>query len=180
LGALGGDAGGGDRDDVGLSRLDTGDCGANVDELAGGHGNVRIEATMESIHLKRLQGRLGDVVYQMTRVQFSGLSAPSRWQPALNAYRCSECMVICLDLAGVDRNGIELRVEPRRLVIRGQRQPPEPEGAENKPLQVLVMEIDFGAFEREVLLPSDVDRERVNAEQKNGLLWIYLPLQAHG
>ena len=83
------------------------------------------------------------------------------------------------DLCGPGRSGPQvhrLRVESRRLLIRGQRPPPEPVGNGHKPLQVLVMEIDYGAFEREVLLPSDVDRERVNAEQNNGLLWIYLPL----
>jgi len=134
----------------------------------------------ESIHLKRLQGRLGDVAYQLTRIQFSQFSSAERWQPALNAYRCSECIVICVDLAGVDRKSIDVRVESRRLLIRGQRPPPEPVGNDHKPLQVLVMEIDYGRFEREVLLPSDVDRDRVNAEQDNGLLWIYLPLQSHG
>jgi HSP20 family protein len=134
----------------------------------------------ESIHLKRLHGRLGDVAYQLTRIQFSHFSSPKRWQPALNAYRCSECIVICVDLAGVERKSIDLRVEPKRLLIRGHRQPPEPEASENKPLQILVMEIDYGAFEREVILPSDVDRARVNAEQNNGLLWIYLPLLTHG
>ena len=132
------------------------------------------------MHLKRLQGRLGDVAYQLTRIQFSQFSSVERWQPALNAYRCSECIVICVDLAGVDRKSIDVRVESRRLLIRGQRPPPEPVGNGHKPLQVLVMEIDYGRFEREVLLPSDVDRERVKAEQDNGLLWIYLPLQSHG
>jgi HSP20 family protein len=135
---------------------------------------------IRSIHLRRLHGRLGDVVYQLTKVQFSRFSAPETWQPAINAYRCAECIVICLELAGVDRKRIELTVEPKRLRIRGQRQPPEPDGAENKPVQVLVMEIDYGPFEREVLLPSDVDPEGVTAEQQNGLLWIYLKLRAHG
>jgi HSP20 family molecular chaperone IbpA len=41
------------------------------------------------------------------------------------------------------------------------------------------MEIDYGPFEREVLLPSDVAPERVTAEQRNGLLWVYLPFQSH-
>ena len=132
------------------------------------------------MHLKRLQGRLGDVAYQLTRIHFSQFSSVERWQPALNAYRCSECIVICVDLAGVDGKSIDVRVESRRLLIRGQRPPPEPVGNGHKPLQVLVMEIDYGRFEREVLLPSDVDRERVKAEQDNGLLWIYLPLQYHG
>jgi HSP20 family protein len=135
---------------------------------------------IRSIHLRRLHGQLGDVVYQLTRVQFSQFSPHEVWRPAVNVYRCADCVTICVDLAGVDRKRIDLRVEPRRVVIRGQRQPPEPVSDDKKPIQILVMEIDYGAFEREVLLPSDVDPERVTAEQRNGLLWICLPLRTHG
>ena len=87
--------------------------------------------------------------------------------------------MICVDLAGVDRKRIDLTVEGRRLLIRGLRQPPEPDEARDKAVQVLVMEIDYGPFEREVLLPSDVVADRVNAEHREGLLWVYLPLRAH-
>jgi HSP20 family protein len=132
-----------------------------------------------SIHLRRLHGQLGEVVYQLTKVQFSRFSSPDAWRPAVNAYRCAECIAICVDLAGVDPKSIDLRVQSRRLLIRGQRQPPEPESTRSKPVQVLVMEIDYGPFEREVLLPADVDADRVTAEHNSGLLWIYLPLQSH-
>jgi len=134
---------------------------------------------IQGVHLRHLHGRLGDVVYHLTKVQFSRFSSPERWQPAVNAYRCAECITICVDLAGVDRERIDLTVEPRRLLIRGHRQPPEPGGARGKALQVLAMEIDYGPFEREVLLPSDVSADRVTAEHREGLLWVYLPLRAH-
>ena len=41
------------------------------------------------------------------------------------------------------------------------------------------MEIDHGEFEREINLPPNVERLRVRADQKNGMLWIYLPLLHH-
>src|SRR3974390_411406 len=131
---------------------------------------------IRSIHLKRLHGQLGEVVYQLTRVKFSGVGSAKTWQPAVNAYRCAECMAVCVDLAGVDKEEIDVQITPQRLVLRGQPQPPEPEDSARKPLQVLVMEIDYGQFEREVLLPAEVEPERVTAEQRQGLLWIYLPL----
>ena len=37
------------------------------------------------------------------------------------------------------------------------------------------MEIDHGAFCREVELPEDVDRKRIAANSRNGMLWIELP-----
>ena len=130
-----------------------------------------------SSHLRRLHGKLGDVVYQLTKVQFAAVQGPRSWQPAINVYRCSECLVICVDLAGVDRQRIDLQLEGRRLVIRGYRTPPEPEGKAHKPVQVLLMEIDYGEFERAVLLPADIAPERVTAEQRNGLLWVYVPFR---
>jgi len=39
------------------------------------------------------------------------------------------------------------------------------------------MEIDYGAFEREVPLPAEVEIDKAHAEQRNGLLWISLPLK---
>src|SRR5438270_10621716 len=129
---------------------------------------------IRGIHLRRLHGHLGDVVYNLTKIQFSRFSSP-KWQPAVNAYRCGGCIAICVDLAGVDRKRLELTVEGRRLWIRGHRQPPEPDGARDKAVQVLVMEIDYGPFEREVLLPSDVVSDQITAEHQNGLLWVYLP-----
>jgi HSP20 family protein len=132
---------------------------------------------IQSIHLRRLHGRLGEVMYELSRVRFSQLSFQRSWQPAVNAYRCAEGIAICVDLAGVDRRRIEVQAEPRRLIIRGFRQPPEPEGADLKPVQILVMEIDYGRFEREIVLPCDVEPEKVTAEQRNGLLWAYVPIR---
>lgn len=134
---------------------------------------------IRSIHLRRLHGQLGEVVYELAKVQFSQISALETWRPAINAYLCEESVVICVDLAGVDRRLIRLDVEPKRLRIRGHRQPPEPERPDCRPKQILVMEIDYGPFERDVLLPSEVDPSRVTAEQHHGLLWIYLPFRPH-
>jgi HSP20 family protein len=131
---------------------------------------------MTSIYLKRLHGRLGDVAFELRRWQFAGFASPDTWQPAINAYRCKGQITICVDLAGVEREALDLRVDARRLSIRGHREAPEP--AKNpEMLQVLAMEIDYGAFERQFELPADVDVQRIMAEQRNGLLWIYLPLR---
>jgi HSP20 family protein len=132
---------------------------------------------IQNIHLRRLQGRLGDIVYQLTRVQFSPLAAPNCWSPAINAYLCSDQIVLCVDLAGVEKDRLDLKVEPRRLVLRGRREPPEPQ-TDAPAVQILAMEIDYGPFERGIGFPADVETSRVRAEQQNGLLWVYLPLRA--
>ena len=134
--------------------------------------------TTHTIRLQRLQGRVGDVAYQMTQVHFRDFHAPEHWRPAINAYRCEHGLRICVDLAGVDRSEINLEIEPGRLTISGQRALPEPD-LEHSAMQVLAMEIDHGGFARQINLPLSVDRERVTAKQHNGLLWIHLPFQHH-
>lgn len=135
-----------------------------------GSGNIR---------LKHLQGQLGDIAFELTKVQFTQFFGTHSWQPAINVYRFDGCMKVCADLAGVDKDTIDLRVEPGRLVLRGRRAMPQPGAAEGKCVQVLTMEIDHGPFEREVLLPTDVEINEISARQENGLLWISLPLRSH-
>jgi len=131
---------------------------------------------IKNIKLRWLHGALQDVTYELSRSQFSRF-APHAWEPAINAYRCETCIRICVDLAGVDRSLIDLTVEPRRVVIRGRRELPEPSGDEGCAQQLLAMEIDYGPFIREVPLPAEVEIDQAHAEQRNGLLWISLPLK---
>jgi HSP20 family protein len=128
------------------------------------------------IKLRWLHGALHDVTYELARSRFSQF-APHTWEPAINAYRCESCIRICVDLAGVDRSQIDLTIEPRRLIIRGARELPEPTHAEGRAVQLLAMEIDYGPFEREVSLPAEVEIDKAHAEPRNGLLWISLPLK---
>jgi HSP20 family protein len=131
---------------------------------------------IRNIYLRHLQGRVTDIAYELTRVRYSSSHATEAWHPAINAYRCRDRVVICVELAGVDRSQIQVQVEPRRLSVCGRRVPPEPRDGEGPALQVLAMEIDHGAFVREIVLPVAVDPEQVQAEQREGLLWICLPL----
>lgn len=126
---------------------------------------------LRNIKLRWLQGTLGDVT--VTRVQL-WQAQPQTWQPPINAFRCESAVRICVDLAGVEKSTIDLRVEPQRVVMRGTREAPEPS---DQAVQMLALEIDYGPFEREVPLPVEVDVEQATAEQENGLLWIYLPIK---
>ena len=99
--------------------------------------------TIRGIKLQWLQQTLGDVTYQMTRLQF----APSRvyhWRPAINAFQCDKGMRICVDLAGVDRSQVDLTVEPQRRSIRGTRTAPEPTADEGRAGQRMPSEMHDG------------------------------------
>ena len=129
-----------------------------------------------TIRLRWVHGALGDVTtYHLARFRFHP-NTPHTWQPAINAYRCETCIRICVDLAGVAKADIDLRVEPRRVVLRGERDVPQPSCEEGQIEQTIAMEIDYGPFFRVIDLPTDVDIDKASAEQENGILWICLPL----
>jgi len=131
---------------------------------------------LRSVCFQQIQSRLGSIATELTQVRYCSLPTRPAWHPAINAYRCPDGILICAELAGVNRTEIAVTVESRRVWLRGQRVPPEPRPEDGEPLQVLAMEIDHGTFEREIVLPVDVDPEQLRAEQREGLLWIRLPL----
>ncbi|HEY5895362.1 MAG TPA: Hsp20/alpha crystallin family protein [Chthoniobacterales bacterium] len=133
--------------------------------------------TMEKIRVTQLQRVFGDLAYEL-RNRYQTFQPRTVWTPAINAFCCRDHILVCVELAGVEAQSIELRPEPRRLVIRGLRIAPEPDDCEGPLTQVLALEIDHGLFEREVALPVEIDPGRVRIEQRNGLLWIYLPVQS--
>lgn len=126
------------------------------------------------IKLRWLHGTLADVTVMRVQMWQAG---PQTWQPAINAFVCEDRICVCVELAGVKKSEIDLLVEPRRLLVRGTRQAPEPTGAQGRARRTLALEIDYGAFERELELALPVDADRASAEQKDGLLWISLPLK---
>ena len=132
------------------------------------------------IRLDKLHGRLGDLVYQLTKVQFSHSSAPQTWSPPINAYRCPHGFAICVELAGVPKESIHVEVHQRTVRLEGRREVPEPKGKDEEPIQIIAMEIDAGRFTREIVLPADVESDLVRAEYKEGYLWVYLPFRSQG
>lgn len=126
-------------------------------------------------YLRQLHGCLGGIAYEL-RIQHLSVTREQSWTPAVNAYRCREQLLICVELAGVDESGIEVIAEPRRVFLRGTREPLESALNCGPALQIFALEIDQGAFQREIALPLPIDPDRVRAEQRNGLLWIHLPL----
>ncbi|HEX8371701.1 MAG TPA: Hsp20/alpha crystallin family protein [Chthoniobacterales bacterium] len=128
-------------------------------------------ARVSNVRVRLWAGHLGDFTWQHTSVTNGGT-----WQPAINAFRCEKFVCVCVDLSGVEKTDIDVQVEPTQLSISGRRNPPEPLEDDRKPVQVLAMEIDYGAFSRSIQLPVEVDVGQVTAEQKQGLLWIELPI----
>jgi len=94
------------------------------------------------------------------------------WTPACNVYRSDDRIEVCIDVAGMDRRSIEVRVEVGRLVVQGVRGSPEPSLSTAGPMKILAMEIDHGRFCRSIDLPGQIDVTRVESSYENGMLWV--------
>lgn len=101
------------------------------------------------------------------------------WTPNVNLYETDSAYLVCVDLAGVDKEKIELVVADQRLKLKGSRAVPTNDSGETdlpgRRVRVHLMEIDHGSFSREVELPHDVEQDRIIATHRNGLLWVELP-----
>ncbi len=95
----------------------------------------------------------------------------SHWQPAVDVCENDEAYYIVVEVAGVDKQDLEVEYHPNgSLLVRGVRRPPNI-GA----VQCLVLEIPYGSFERRIPLPSSIDPEGITAEYQSGLLLIRVP-----
>lgn len=101
------------------------------------------------------------------------------WTPNVNLYETAAAYFVCVDLAGVEKEKIDVEVADHRLKLRGTRAVPTYDGLKSEDpqekLRIHLMEIDHGGFSREVELPVDADRQKIAATYRNGMLWIEIP-----
>jgi HSP20 family protein len=91
--------------------------------------------------------------------------------PALNLWEDSDKLCVEAELPGFELDDLEIFVNGgKQLTIKGQRQQVAGEGGVWHR-----QERTFGAFERTIELPHDVDADKVSAELKQGVLTIALP-----
>ena len=115
--------------------------------------------------------QLGDLVDEMSQRRYYRFSRSVGWQPAVNLYEDEHRFYLCVDLAGLARERIDVGVIGRKLLIRGERPAPAPPRAD-EPCCILRMEIDSGPFERTIELPDQADVNAVEAKLDQGFLWI--------
>jgi HSP20 family protein len=95
----------------------------------------------------------------------------THWVPNTDVYSTDGAIVIKVELAGMQREDLELTIDGPRLYIRGQR----PDGCRPPQCKFLVMEINYGAFESVIELPEGYDLSRARAAYQNGFLRIDVP-----
>ena len=115
-------------------------------------------------------------LHYVKRPQSSSLdSSETYWVPNTDVYVTEGGLVIKVELAGMRKEDLEvLMVDGNRLKISGHR----PDGCRAPKCTFLVMEINYGAFESVIELPSGYDLSQAKATYQNGFLRIDVPEQA--
>lgn len=99
------------------------------------------------------------------------ISEEAEGQLAVDVYQNMNSFILESPIAGVDPENIDVSISSESVTIRGKRSKDEKVKEDN----YLVQECYWGRFMRSVILPQEIDPERVQANIKNGVLRIILP-----
>jgi HSP20 family protein len=92
-------------------------------------------------------------------------------EPAVDVAESDAEVIVKMEVPGVDKDQLDLSVSDDRLTVRGETRKESEEKRKNYYRQ----EIRYGAFQRSIPLPVEVDPAKAHAELKNGILKVALP-----
>jgi HSP20 family protein len=102
----------------------------------------------------------------------SGQRMPSRpvFLPPADIYETTNHIVVMAEMPGVPPDGVDITLERRVLTIRGRSAPSEHSG-----YQRVYNEYADGDYERVFTLSDNIDRDRIEAALRDGVLHLTLP-----
>lgn len=100
----------------------------------------------------------------------------SSWTPAVDAHEKDGSIHVTVELPGVEMKDVDVTLENNILTIRGERRSETEKEKDDKNYQW--RERAFGTFQRSFTLPASVDRDKVQASYKDGVLEVVIPQKA--
>ncbi|HVP37893.1 MAG TPA: Hsp20/alpha crystallin family protein [Candidatus Saccharimonadales bacterium] len=91
--------------------------------------------------------------------------------PPVDVEETKERYAVTVELPGLEQKDVKVSVVDNSLVIRGEKQ----DVRQEKDVNYHRVERCFGRFERVLQLATKVDRDRISASMKNGVLRIEVP-----
>ena len=132
-----------------------------------------MSATKEKIieNGKELVNAVEEKVEKGLEVAKEALGNVARHLPLANfAKHSSDTYDIEIDLPGVNKDEIELKIEDDYLTVNAIRRTKN----EVKESDYYLCESNYGLISRSFILPKDVDREKISAHYEDGRLYISL------
>ncbi len=94
---------------------------------------------------------------------------PRLWRPATDVYETDEAVIVKIEIAGMNPDDFGIRFEDRILTVHGFRQDMDAK------LSYHCLEIPYGEFHAEIVLPGTYVEDQIEAKYENGFLYIVLP-----
>ncbi|OGP29165.1 MAG: hypothetical protein A2038_14190 [Deltaproteobacteria bacterium GWA2_57_13] len=93
------------------------------------------------------------------------------WNPSVDLYETPDAIILTADLPGVRGEDVKVEVEGNNLILQGRRalERTESDG------KFFYQERSFGDFARRMALPESVDKDKISAEFRDGVLRVTLP-----
>jgi HSP20 family protein len=89
--------------------------------------------------------------------------------PAVDIYETEQELTLMADMPGVPIESVDINLEGEQLTIRGA--VPQSDGVG----RILLKEYAVGDYYRQFTLSNDIDREKIQASMKDGVLKLVLP-----
>jgi len=87
--------------------------------------------------------------------------------PPVDIYETDDALTVVVDLPGVEKQDVDLRVEDDILTIRGK-------ATYTAPPNMLRGEFNLHGYFRQFQLSSEIDQNRISAESRDGVLTVRL------
>ncbi|MCL4274750.1 MAG: Hsp20/alpha crystallin family protein [Anaerolineales bacterium] len=127
---------------------------------------IRWEPAREMMTLREAMDRLFDDAF--TRP----LSLAGNWSvPAVDMYQTDNEVVVKAALPGIKADEVQINITGEVLTLKGEVKQSE----ETKEKAYHIREQRWGAFERSIVLPTDIVADKAKADFENGILTITLP-----
>jgi len=92
-------------------------------------------------------------------------------QLSIDVYQTANSLVVKSTIAGVKADDIDISINNDMLTIRGKRELSDKITDDN----YLIKECYWGGFSRSIILPIEIEAEKVEASLDNGVLTVVLP-----
>ncbi len=119
----------------------------------------------------RAPKRRDDLFEDFFRDAFRRFEGEEPLEPSLDLSETEEDVTLKLEVPGVDKENLHVEIVEDEVRVRGETR----RETEERKKHYYRQEIRYGAFERDVRLPSEVDASRARADLKNGVLTIVAP-----
>lgn len=90
--------------------------------------------------------------------------------PPINVFQKDDDFIAIVELAGIDKEDIDIEVNENAIRLSGTKKPDYPEG-----VSAHRRERVFGHFDRTISVPVMFDQSRIEAEYRNGILALRVP-----